>query len=604
MPETKLMVKGRLDSLLPPSVMDNPEESAYELVRAVLIRSTYIPGVRHRLGWCGIHEAVTPGARPGSITAKINDRPGIFALHPMDSHRGGESRFSLSYFPAPDEDILELFSVEAGICALAPDFLDKVRAFSSHPDLMALFHIGFVGAAVDEQGIFLSLWACERLGWNDEDGILLQGPEGKVQAVEPGGVDQDLPALDLCMDFFSPLAASFTYTLASAPSIFYTQKRKASALAAVCHQTHEQRWTMGYFSQGKPLGAFDWEDSPPDVIWNPSKPIPKKYEHELWWVPDLGGGANSLDKKSMGITDKPRFILLTGFLGSGKTSFLDHFIQAQTGANHFVAVVQNEIGEKGLDATLLDQTYAVTEMDEGCVCCSLAGNLRAAISDIMDRFQPDFIVLETTGLANPANILREIDDLNDILEFASITTIVDSLAGKGALDRFEVARDQVRLADVILVNKSDLGETRTQAELKEMILRLNPTAAIHPTTHGDIHPAVLYGVNFRSPAPRPLFSSIGNKATHENDRIETRLIDLESPLEEDRLLGAIEAGGEQILRVKGIAEFKGQSTPMVFQYAPGTCRLCEFAGPDKGDRFLVVIGQDLETQFDVRSITP
>ncbi len=208
------MPDRRLDSLLPPSIMDDPEESAYELMRSVLIRSTYLPGVRHRLGWCGIHEAVTPGARPGSITAKVNDRPGVFALHPVASARNRESRFALSYFPAPDEDILEAFSIEAGICALAPDFMDRVRAFSRHPDLMSLFHIGFVGARVDEQGVFLSICACERLGWNSKDGIVVQGPDGPVQAVEPGQADQDLKALGIAKEFFGPLAASFTYTLA------------------------------------------------------------------------------------------------------------------------------------------------------------------------------------------------------------------------------------------------------------------------------------------------------------------------------------------------------------------------------------------------------
>jgi G3E family GTPase len=289
--------------------------------------------------------------------------------------------------------------------------------------------------------------------------------------------------------------------------------------------------------------------------------------------------------------------LLTGFLGTGKTSFLDHFIQAQTAVNNFVAVIQNEIGERGLDATLLGQTYAVTQMDEGCVCCSLAGNLRGALSDILDRFQPDFIVLETTGLANPANILTEIDDLNDILEFGSTTTIVDSRAGSRTLDRFEVARDQVRLADVILVNKCDL-DTHGHDALKEKIRRLNPTADIHLTTHGAIHPGVLYGVNFRNPVRQKMFSALGTYATHADDRIETRLIDLAGPLDEDGLLTTIRSGGEQILRVKGIAEFTDRTGPMVFQYAPGTCHVSEFTGPDTGDRFLVVIGQDLEKNFD------
>ena len=87
----------------------------------------------------------------------------------------------------------------------------------------------------------------------------------------------------------------------------------------------------------------------------------------------------------------------------------------------------------------------MTEVDEGCVCCTLAGSLRSALSGILSEFQPDFVVLETTGLANPANLLSEIADLEDMLEFASVTTVVDAVCGPHSLKDHEVARSQVRL---------------------------------------------------------------------------------------------------------------------------------------------------------------
>ena len=597
MTETQFQPTFQLRSLLPPSIIGNPNRAAFELVRAVLIRSTYIPGVRHRLGWCGIHEDVTPGIRPGSITARINDRPGVFALSPVDPAPKFGSCFSLAYFPAPDEEIIEAFSVEAGIQALKPDFMDRVRQFGRHPELMALFHLGFIECAKTEQGIFLAFQAKERLGWISGEGIQIRTQAGPIQAVPPGGIDQNLPAFETGMAFFSPLAASFTYTLGTAPSIFYSQRRKTGKALPSAPEIHEHRRTIGYFSTGETAGTIDWEHTAIDIVWEPGKPIPESYEKEFWWRPHLAGSANSLDKKSMGIHDKPRFIVLTGFLGTGKTSFLDHFIQAQTAASSFVAVVQNEIGEKGLDAALLDQTYAVTQMDEGCVCCSLSGNLRAALTDILGRFQPDFIVLETTGLANPANLLKEIDELDDLFEFCSITTIVDSREGVRTLERFEVARDQVRLADVILLNKCDLCISGL-GRLKEKIQHLNPVADIHQTIHGDIHPGILYGVNFRKTAKPSPFHTFSNGATHEEDRIETRLINLEKPLNKEALEEMIRAGGNQILRVKGIVEFTDQPGPLVFQYAPGTWHVSKHTGKETRERFLVVIGQDLDTCLD------
>ncbi len=602
----------QLTNLLPPSIMDAPENLAFELVRAVLVRSNYIPGIRHRLGWCGIHEVET---RPGSITARINTRPGVFGLLPLDPLPGEsgpgkpipgrEAKFSLGYFPSPQEETVERFSIEAGIQVLKPDFMDKVRKFCLYPELTALFHLGFIEARVEKNGIFLAVSANDRLGWTSKTGILLQGSQGPIQAVAPDGIDQNLPAREIAMDFFRVLAASLTYTLASSPTTLYAQQRTAKPLSAFSLKSCEHRLAIGYFTDADPPKEFDWEKETIEILWNPSRPIPKIYQDELWWTKDLtactrpGGAANT----ARGIMNKPRFIVLTGFLGAGKTSFLDKFIQAQTTNNNFVAVVQNEIGQKSLDAKLLD-TYAVTQMDEGCVCCSLAGNLRSALSDIMDRFQPDFIVLETTGLANPANILREIDDLEDILEFASITTIMDSLGGERALDRFEVARDQVRLADVILINKCDLCDTYSLERFKKQIRKLNPSADIHGVSHGDINPALLYGVNFRNPPKRPLFTSMGKDlATHEKDCIETRLIELESPIDEEFLIKAIDAGGEKILRVKGVAEFTNQPGPMVFQYAPGTCNISPLMTRDTHERFLVIIGQELDKILTGSSIT-
>ena len=112
----------------------------------------------------------------------------------------------------------------------------------------------------------------------------------------------------------------------------------------------------------------------------------------------------TLDKKILGIDQRPPLILLTGFLGSGKTSFLQHFIEYQTQRSRFVAVIQNEVGEVGLDGKLLD--YQVTEIDEGCVCCSLVGNLKRAVQGILSQFQPDTIILETYRGGQPSQPAR------------------------------------------------------------------------------------------------------------------------------------------------------------------------------------------------------
>ena len=149
--------------------------------------------------------------------------------------------------------------------------------------------------------------------------------------------------------------------------------------------------------------------------------------------------------------ERPPLIILTGFLGSGKTSFLQHFIEYQTQRSRFVAVIQNEIGEVGLDGKLLD--YTVTEIDEGCVCCSLAGNLKQAVRGILESFSPDTIILETSGLANPLNLLEEMSELGEVVRFDTTVTLVDVLNLESTLSDYRIAVDQIRAADVIVLNK-------------------------------------------------------------------------------------------------------------------------------------------------------
>jgi len=593
-----------LSALLPPSALEKPKTLAYELVRAVLVRANFNPGIRHRLGWRGIQEIPLAGGMPGCMTLKTGNRPGVFGFWPQPRNaspeapldKEGWAQFALAYFPDPEESLVESFSIEAGLEVMSENFIERVRCFPLDPVLPRLFFIATLKARADHNGVYLSMVADQRRLSHSTEGISIMTPDGPVQAVPPGGVNQDLAALDLGLSFFSPLAASFTYTLATPPHSFEEDIRR--------HHPDEgktTRLTLGYLNPAPLAHPSKAPGYVNKVHWIWGDPVPAPYREAPWWT--ALPAQPSTHTRTAPSARKPGFILLTGFLGSGKTSFLNHFIQAQTRAHRFVAVVQNEIGERGLDAELLDQTYAVTRMDEGCVCCSLAGNLRAALNNILSQFDPDIIVLETTGLANPANMLREIEELGDILEFRSLTTLVDGHGGTRTLERFEVARDQVRLADQILVNKWDLADPEELTHLEERIRRLNPWAKRHRVSHGEIHSGLLYGVNFMNPPARPLFQAVSAGATHSDDELETKLFTPDHPLDREQLMEAVQSGGNDILRVKGIVELQGIPGPVVFQSAPGTADFSGLQGKDPGDRFLVVIGQNLDQRFDWASAT-
>lgn len=597
---------NNLRDLLPPCALKKGGSAATELMRAVMVRSNFVPNTRHRLGWRGVQEIVDGKVKTLSFTSRIQKMPGVYGLR-MTESAPSCAGFELCYFPSPEDPLIENFCVQAGITALADEFASRVREFSAHPDLYTLFKIARIKIYFDVQKgeQYLSLKAPDKDIILAEDGVWVNSSEGLIQAVKPGETDQEIRAFDIAMHFFRVLASSFCYTQSA--EIDSLLQREKPGYLQIYRETGElkkeenpecrlRELCLGINTREIP--AHKKADSGSiRTLWEKPQEIPQEFSQEPWWKISSPENINSISRQKNG-GDKPKLIVLTGFLGSGKTSFLDKFIEKQTGDNSFVAVIQNEIGEKGLDGKLLGQNYAVTEMDEGCVCCTLAGNLRAAAEEIMRRHDPDFIVLETTGLANPANILQEIYDLEDILEFGSITCVVDAVGGKEALNDFEIARSQVRLADAVLVNKSDLVQENTLSELENKIHDLNVLAAIYRTAHGDIHPGLLYGVNMHKKACRAknIDDHENRHENHSHDHVHNRLLRPDGPLKTEQLISRIDKLQNHILRVKGVIELQEETGPVVFQYSPGTYSI-EPAPPEiREERYLVVIGQYAEDE--------
>ncbi|MBE0529717.1 MAG: GTP-binding protein [Rhodospirillales bacterium] len=599
------------ERLLPPAVLAQPDLAAAALPGAAMLRVNFVPGLRQRLGWRGMRECPH---HAGGLTARVAGMAGVYGLAQLgteivDGH--GQAEFSVAYFPAPEEELLEAFSVEACLVALAEPYLERVRDFAADPDLSALFDIArlrFVLAP--ECGVALSLHAPDRAVTVAPDGITVATAEGPRQVVASGGLDRDLRAFDCAMPFVEALVASIACGLEAAP----TRLEQASMPG---------RSQSGEAASDVRL-SIGWGDNPPmpgiasatqiDLRWADPEPRPATYAGAAWWQADTASAGHGLAKSTLGIQDKPKLIVLTGFLGAGKTSFLTHFIEYQAARNGFVAVVQNEIGAKGLDGQLLGQHYAVAEIDEGCVCCTLAGSLKLALGDILHSYQPDFVVLETTGLANPANLLSEIADLEDHLEFASVTTVIDARLGLQTLQRYAVARDQVRLADVILLNKVDGEADQDLAMLEAAVRRLNPVASMCRADHGDIAPSALYGVNLsmhRQP-PIPEVVCCGahghghdhehgrhacggpHTSTHDDDGLTSRIWTATGRLDRQALEKALSLLPATVLRVKGMVDLHGEAEPSVCQFVPGSYSLTPAGSVDTDERFLVFIGENID----------
>jgi G3E family GTPase len=189
--------------------------------------------------------------------------------------------------------------------------------------------------------------------------------------------------------------------------------------------------------------------------------------------------------------------ILTGFLGSGKTTLLSHLIRQPALSN--AAVIINEFGEISLDHELIEKTDGdVVEIQGGCLCCTVRGDLVKALHDLMlKRTQGavrafDRIVIETTGLADPAPILQTL--MSDPLAFTKfrldgIVTTVDAVNGMATLDGHEEAVKQAAVADRIILTKLDVSSESTALETR--LSKLNPGASMIKADHGRIDPALI-----------------------------------------------------------------------------------------------------------------
>jgi G3E family GTPase len=597
-----------LSSILPPSTLEDPARTAASLPGAALLRVNFIPGVRQHLGWRGMHECACD---PGSLTTRIAGFAGVFGLQCIASEEtpdeGGVADFNLSYFPSPEEERLNNFSIEAGICAMADDFIERVRDFPAFDDLSRLFTVAKIHCQINKFGQFsLSLEADEYTQIVASDGLKVKTATEVIEAVAPGECDQNLDSLACALPFFENLVASMTHAVRTKPTNLQISEgacerhfydSTGGMVVELAPDINRQCLEIGWATYDKfcPLETVL-------ITWQAPADLPEPYDKASWLQAEMTGAKNSLDKRSLGIKEKPKLIVLTGFLGSGKTSFLTRFIEYQAAHNGFVAVVQNEIGQKGLDASLLGQSYAVSEMDEGCVCCTLAGNLKLALADILRDYQPDFVVLETTGLANPANLISEINELEDDVTFSSITSMVDARLGLQTLSEYEVARDQVRLADVVLLNKISEIDEENRTELESYISKLNPVAPVYCTDYGDINPAKLYGINASWKREDRSVHEHGHTHKHHHSHHHTHLDDgissmiwkPASPVAAKVLSEAMRSLPANVLRVKGIIDVNDCDFPQLIQYVPGTPMITDSDETQKKDNFLIFIGKDIQ----------
>jgi G3E family GTPase len=286
--------------------------------------------------------------------------------------------------------------------------------------------------------------------------------------------------------------------------------------------------------------------------------------------------------------------VLTGYLGSGKTTLLNRILSENHGKRY--AVIVNEFGEIGIDNDLIvGADEEVFEMNNGCVCCTVRGDLVRIIDGLMRRKGKfDAIIVETTGLADPAPVAQTFfmdDNVGRKAKLDAVVTVADAKWLKDRLKDAPEAKNQIAFADVILLNKTDLVAPDELGEVEARIRGINPYAKLHKTERCKIALPEVLGRNAfdldRILEIEPEF--LGSQHDHDHDHdhdhahhhhdgglkhyhdeeMQSVSLKFDKPLDPDKFFpwiqDLVQTEGPNILRCKGILSFKDDDERFVFQ---------------------------------------
>lgn len=576
-------------------IFENPNKSIPAFLSSLLIRSNFSVNTRNNLGWRGLCQSVKSGE---GWTCKIKDRKGVYGIYFQESERNNDilkGIFNLCYFPDANEDITEDFSVEAGIITQTLTYQNLIREFLCYPQFTSLFNIANVEFIFhkNEDKLGCSIKALKNSCTTSSSSLEFSNSDDEVYFLKPGEADQNLMSFDLAFPFFEVLASSVSFNLKTAPSEITHIENNSNTTEIQSALPNEIYLNYGVVSPNSETSK-DYSINKNSIIsyWNNNLQKTKLFKNSLWWNAHLSIDPKDHSSKAKINSNLPQFILLSGFLGSGKTSFLKHFIEYHTANNRFVAVIQNEIGESGLDGILLEDEYAVLEMDEGCVCCSLIGQLKKGIQQILDKHHPDVIILETTGLANPQNMLSEIHDLDELIKFDSVTTVVDGKNIESQISESKIIEEQIKSANVILINKTDLINEIQKERIYKLLKSKNPQALITESKNGAINPALLYSSDSENKPKKSSISKDKNKFhSHKNDDLSSIKISFNGTIKKQQFTKYINDFPEGIFRSKGIVKFENDENTYVFQYVNGKSELSKINKQKAKEYFIVIIGK-------------
>jgi G3E family GTPase len=255
--------------------------------------------------------------------------------------------------------------------------------------------------------------------------------------------------------------------------------------------------------------------------------------------------------------------IITGYLGAGKTTLLRRIVD-ESGKK--IAILMNEFGDIAIDSRIVEgKNIKMAELSGGCVCCSLSGEFEAAIGEILETVKPEWIVVETTGVAEPAALAEDVVENVAGVKLDAIVTVVDC----DSMVRFpslgHTGTEQIELADILIMNKIDLLADDALEKAKGKVLAINGRALLIEAVKCEFDTKILFGVERSEP--------VHGHATH---KIEFDYFDFISDkrFDHDKIIAAVEALPSEIYRCKGF--FATSEGGFLVNYVAGRYTIEEF----------------------------
>ena len=275
---------------------------------------------------------------------------------------------------------------------------------------------------------------------------------------------------------------------------------------------------------------------------------------------------------------KTPITIISGYLGAGKTTLLRNIIK---NLDRKFAILMNEFGEVSIDSQIIKgKNVDVQELSGGCVCCSLTGEFEAAIKEIREKYSPEIIIVETTGVAEPDAIVFDLEGFPEA-KLDSVIIVLDADSFLRFPNVGKIGEAQIAIADIVLLNKIDLVGKNKLEEIEKKIRKINSRAVIFRTKHCEVDASHFFGLDIEH-------GSMKKRLEKHRNKMESFVLDTENKnFKKEELEKFFKNLPKKIYRLKGFVNLEGKST--LINFVAGRWSLEEMGGEKK----IVVIGENI-----------